>query len=147
MQNRLGICACGCGAEVSGTWKQGHNPKNLGRTFTEEHRRRLSESIKLQRSQEGANPGNTGHAPSAEARARMSAARKGRFHSDKPKTIHVYVNRTYPKSGICEECGAVGKTDYASLTLHSYTRNREDYAELCRSCHQLLDYRTGERSR
>jgi hypothetical protein len=75
----------------------------------------------------------------------MSAARKGKFRSDAPKTIHTYLRRTYPKTGICESCGRVGRTDYASITLHEYTRNREDYAELCRTCHQLLDFQTGQR--
>lgn len=55
-------------------------------------------------------------------------------------TTHEWMNRYYPRAGICEECGEDGRrTEYASLTAPDYTRNREDYAELCVPCHRRLD--------
>lgn len=33
----------------------------------------------------------------------------------------------------------------ASINGHVYTRNREDYAEMCQSCHLKHDYAEGRR--
>jgi hypothetical protein len=58
----------------------------------------------------------------------------------KKVAIHQYLNRHFPKKGVCEECGRECKTDYA-FRFHpqSYTRDRRDYRELCRSCHFKAD--------
>jgi hypothetical protein len=55
-------------------------------------------------------------------------------------TIHEWLRKHFPKTGCCEKCGRVGRTDWAFL-FHpqSHTRNRDDYIELCRSCHLSLD--------
>lgn len=52
--------------------------------------------------------------------------------------IHVWLNKNFPRAGRCEHCGREGRTDYASIN-HTYTRNHEDWLELCRSCHQIFD--------
>lgn len=54
------------------------------------------------------------------------------------RALHTYLNIHYPKSGGCEECGEQASTDYALIRGRNYTRNREDYRELCRPCH--VDY-------
>jgi hypothetical protein len=66
------------------------------------------------------------------------------------RSIHSTLNNRYPKTGRCEQCGVEGPTDYAFLRHpEPHTRNRDDYRELCRSCHQKFDQpvvqRFGER--
>lgn len=72
------------------------------------------------------------------------------------KSIHDWLNKTFPRSGTCEGCGAnpgLGRTGtgYAFLRHPSlYTREISDYRELCRRCHHLLDEphaKRGERLR
>lgn len=52
---------------------------------------------------------------------------------------HMWVNSHYPRSEICEHCGESKKTAYATKVQGVYTRNREDYLELCRKCHATFD--------
>lgn len=54
-------------------------------------------------------------------------------------TVHAYLNMHYPKTGICSQCGAASATDYALIHGHEYTRDIEDYHELCRRCHMHYD--------
>lgn len=160
--NTMNTCACGCGQPVKNKWKQGHNPKIKGRTFTDEHKRRISES----RTGKCAGPdhprwgkplsaenrrkladANRGKMMTPETRAKISATKLAQYTSTEPRTIHTWLGRNYPKTGICERCGAVGRTDYASINGHVYTRNREDYEEMCPSCHITHDYAEGIRRR
>jgi len=53
--------------------------------------------------------------------------------------IHRWVNRHHAKTGKCEQCHVSKKTDYAKIYDRDYTRNREDYFELCRKCHHIYD--------
>jgi hypothetical protein len=53
--------------------------------------------------------------------------------------IHLYLRNHFPKSGVCDECGRTVRTDYALIKGRAYSRNREDYRELCRRCHVLYD--------
>jgi hypothetical protein len=53
--------------------------------------------------------------------------------------LHRYLARHFPKAGICEECGRGASTDYALIHGRSYTRERCDYRELCRLCHNRYD--------
>src|SRR5215831_14814471 len=49
------------------------------------------------------------------------------------------MRRNYPKTGRCEYCGATDRpTEYASVG-HRYTRNRADWFEFCRRCHNAFD--------
>jgi hypothetical protein len=54
------------------------------------------------------------------------------------KAIHIWLNRNHPRTGVCDKCFARGKTDYAKIG-EAYTRNRDDYRELCRRCHMAFD--------
>jgi hypothetical protein len=71
----------------------------------------------------------------------LPGATPGRPLEETPlrESIHQWLNRHHPRSGVCEECGAIGHGAYASLTEHSYTRDRDDYAELCARCQRALD--------
>jgi hypothetical protein len=70
------------------------------------------------------------------------------FISSPPNTayvdLHQWINRHFPRTGQCEKCGGTGKTEYASID-HTYTRNRADWLELCRSCHLRVDGHTPPR--
>lgn len=59
--------------------------------------------------------------------------------------IHHFLKRNFPKSGECDECGKIAKTQYALIHGRSYSREREDYRELCPRCHMQYDH-GGERS-
>src|SRR5262249_36848984 len=62
--------------------------------------------------------------------------------------IHTYLRKHYPKTGVCEECGEDGKrTEYALIKGREYSRNREDYRELCKRCHNAYDEIGGSRWR
>lgn len=104
------------------------NKNNVGGTsskgykHTEEAKKRISEAAKI--NQLGEN--NSG------------------WKGDRVKyvSVHVWLLRHYPKTGSCEFCGKVGKTDHAyKHNPEPYTHNREDYLELCRGCHVRFDKR------
>lgn len=118
---------------------------------------------------------NRGRTISGEQRAKISASLRGRVfapeHLEKLRAaglrrvqpvgersyrwrggdatshaIHSWITKHFPKTGVCEECGAnVGAktqagTHYA-FRFHGqpYTRNRDDYRELCPPCHMEFD--------
>ena len=102
-----------------------------------------------------------GNSKSPETTARMSAAWKGRprpwlagpkpgawKEDTTPSGLHSYLKRHFRKTGICQRCGKIGKTDVAFLRHpSSYTRTLSDYQEMCRSCHVKFDYDNGARTR
>jgi hypothetical protein len=63
------------------------------------------------------------------------------------RALHTFLCAHFPKSGTCDECGTPKLTDYALVKGRTYSRNREDYRELCRRCHVLYDGTGGSRWR
>ena len=61
--------------------------------------------------------------------------------------LHTYLRKHFPKSGICDECGEAKRTEYALIKGSEYSRNREDYRELCKLCHNRYDEIGGSRWR
>ena len=55
------------------------------------------------------------------------------------RSLHTYLSKHYPKTGICDECGKVARTDYALIKGREHSRDRADYRELCRKCHMVYD--------
>ena len=54
--------------------------------------------------------------------------------------LHTYVRKYFPKSGVCEECGKrTSRTEYALIKGRQYSRDRSDYRELCKLCHNRYD--------
>jgi len=57
--------------------------------------------------------------------------------------VHVWLKKYFKKKMICEFCGKIGKTplsiDWAKLRNKPYTRDRNNFIELCRSCHKKYD--------
>ncbi len=116
-------CRCGCGERVS----------SFQRTFVQGHHSRMPEY--RERMKAGGNP----------TRGARHAFWKG--DDAGAEAIHTWLRKYHPKTGICEECGAEGKTDYA-FTKHPkrHTRDRADYRELCRPCHTSFDNRPKDAS-
>jgi hypothetical protein len=93
-------------------------------------------------------PGHNGRGRprTAETRAKLSTARRGVNHANWRGddigyyTLHRYLRDTYPKSGVCDECGTKPvRTEFALIHGRSYTRDIRDYRELCRRCHMRYD--------
>lgn len=138
-----GRCQCGCG-----------NAAPIARS---NHRRKGHIKGQPVRFINGHN--NRGVPKSPETRARMRAAWEGiprpwlrgprpASWGDglSPQAAHIFLARHYPKTGACSSCGKTGWTDYAFLHHPAaHTRNRKDYAELCRSYHVAFDYANGTR--
>lgn len=142
------LCECGCGqpapiaTETSNGWKKGdakrfvRNHHRRGVRFTEAHRKRIGDAKR-------------GVPKSAEHVAKMSDNMRGRYQGPAHPNwrgdsagygaIHAYLARNHPKSGVCEECGSSGQTDYALIHGREYSRERGDYRELCRGCHRRYD--------
>lgn len=114
-----------------------------GRKHTAEHRANHAAAMRGKK-----------HTP--EARAKMSAAHKGKrmeaagasWKGDDAQyqAIHLWLRRWNPKTGICDHCGEnVGPRGHTgthfAFKFHGepYTRNREDYIELCPRCHNRMD--------
>lgn len=53
--------------------------------------------------------------------------------------LHTWVRKHNPKTGTCDECRRPTRTEYAIIHGRPYSRNREDYRELCRPCHMKYD--------
>jgi len=53
---------------------------------------------------------------------------------------HNWLRRHKEKSGVCVECGKIGRTDWANIS-GEYLRDLDDYRELCRGCHIIADGR------
>ncbi|SRR6266704_1832896 len=59
--------------------------------------------------------------------------------------LHTWMRSNYPKIGRCERCGSKKKrTYYASKSHARYTRDREDWLELCAKCHAKYDEKSAK---
>lgn len=54
-------------------------------------------------------------------------------------TIHVWVLRHYDKTGVCEHCLKNMKTEWSNISGLYDRDNRDDWQELCKSCHYKYD--------
>lgn len=55
--------------------------------------------------------------------------------------VHIWLNKQHPRKGVCETCGAEGKTHYAYLGPRGkYERDRSMYLEECPPCHGKRDF-------
>ncbi len=65
---------------------------------------------------------------------------------------HKYLNTHYPRKKICTICHNKTKTFYCFKEYHksngfeNYTRDINDYIEMCQSCHDKHDYKIGVRT-
>ncbi len=143
------LCECGCGdpaplakandprkGHVKGQpvrYISGHNSRVM--TRTPEHRRKISEYSRNR---------------PIEHHLKLVDARRSRPLSEEISagSLHQWLSSNYPKQGRCEECGKARKTTYSYLHHPKrHTRNRDDYRELCMSCHVRFDFENGTRKR
>jgi hypothetical protein len=127
-----------------------------GHDVSPETRAKISASLR------GRPNGRQGYVTPTETREKISESLRGRVLSDETRAKmaarteaaspqwkgdaaskeakHMWVRRHYPVTGRCDECGATGRTQYA-FKHHpaDYTRNRDDYRELCVTCHRRAD--------
>jgi hypothetical protein len=89
---------------------------------------------------------------SPETRAKIAASLRGRKRPEMSNekhwafkgaeasysALHHWMQRNHPRVGVCEECGATGRTEWANLD-HRYRRVRDDWRELCCLCHRRYD--------
>lgn len=61
-------------------------------------------------------------------------------------SIHCWIRDNFTRKNICQNCDKKGNTDWSNK-YHTYLRVKEDWQELCRSCHQKYDYANGLRSK
>jgi len=123
------LCECGCGepAPVALSSRRGY---------------RRGDPMRFKR----------GHFSRTEAAAKPPVhigPANGKWRGDQvsiPK-MHEYVIRYHPKTGKCENCDAEGATDLALIHGREYSRNRADYLELCRLCHNRYDAPKGRPGR
>ena len=54
--------------------------------------------------------------------------------------IHKWLNKHWPLTGTCEQCGATDRRTGYSNVDHKWRRERDDYRELCDRCHRYYDY-------
>lgn len=123
-----GYCHCGCGEKTriiaQNDPRHGHVKGEPMRYLKAHHHR--------------------GKVVSEETRARLSAAVMGKALKPESeagyRSLHSYLCAHFPKTGTCEECGRKTRTVYALIHGREYSRNREDYLELCQSCHIRGDH-------
>jgi len=115
------LCGCGCGrvAPIAGATRRGYRKGEYLR-FIQGHASRTSLVP----------PPPVRHGPDNNKWV-GDAASYG--------AIHDYLNYHFPKADACDHCRHRGATDYALIDGRSYTRNRGDYMELCRTCHNRYD--------
>ena len=108
------LCECGCGAPVGKGWR--------GRQlrFLQGHWSRTEGNRRTRK------PNGAGHGNWKGDSARYSA-------------VHMWLRRNRQKSGVCDECGAEGFTEWANVSGEYRREDRLDWRELCRSCHRRAD--------
>jgi hypothetical protein len=122
---------------------------------TGESRKKISEGLK-RAFREGRRKNLTpmaGHKHSDATRAKMSASaieriianpnsipdNTGRIKSNAGYVaVHNWVNKYFEPKVRCEQCASEKFLDWANKD-GEYTRNREDWMVLCRSCHMFYD--------
>jgi hypothetical protein len=111
-----GFCLCGCGGRTK------RSPQACARSgYARGEYRRYLVGHNLR--------GETG-----ETHRRWKGEEVGRI------AAHLWLLQTSPKTGICERCGKSAKTHHAFKGENGkWSRNREDYLELCPSCHKRFD--------
>jgi hypothetical protein len=59
-----------------------------------------------------------------------------------PVSIHFWIRYHWGKADHCDNFNCLGNSnhfEWSNKKKHVYTRNREDYQQLCRTCHRQYD--------
>lgn len=126
------LCECGCGQSAPIASK---TRKERGQIRGQPVRYKVGHAMR-----------GKGKPFSAETMTRILDANGGKWPGGRPMSatasvnaLHDWLGKHYPKTGICEVCGEEAKTDYSLIHGREYSRNRNDYRELCRLCHVHYD--------
>lgn len=148
-----------------------YNKGNLGRKFTEEHKRKIGLGNKGKIVSEESKLKNRlvhlGKKASEGAKHKMSLIHKGKQLSEEHKVklalsklgnnnpqwkddnvgynaLHGWVKRHLSKPELCQNCNNSKPYDLANIT-GVYNREFSNWKYLCRRCHMILDYKVGVR--
>ena len=130
--NEIKLCECGCGSVApiaQSTRPSFGHVKGKPLRFIKGHNSRTSE----------------GRARAAELCRTLGKSRTGELnHMWRGEDAgydakHDWINRHYPRTGTCEECGTDDRKTEWSNPDHTYRRVRSDWRELCIPCHRLAD--------
>lgn len=125
------LCECGCGAPAPIATST-HRPRGYVRgepvRFIQGH------------GQRGKPKSDVALANMATSRKRGPQAWNWRGEDLGYYALHRYLRDHFPKSGVCSECGgSTRRTEWALIRGRSYSRDIQDYRELCRECHMIYD--------
>lgn len=121
-----------------------HSPETLAK-MAESHRKRHAERRQLGlKTRMKLSPEHKGKLMEARDRWLKEHARVGAEHPNwrgdnaAYTSLHQWVTRWMPFTGVCQYCGETKRTEHANID-HRYRRDLADWLELCRSCHRLMD--------
>ena len=116
----MSSCECGCGKPVSS-----------GRRFRHAHHLRKKSADHLT------------NLAAAQRRLDRKGENNPSWLGDNAgiDAMHRWIKKRHPKTGVCEECQKSNTLTHYAFKRHPepYTRNRNDYRELCTSCHKRFD--------
>lgn len=116
---------------------------NIGRKFTKEHCKKISEAKK-------GKSFRIGYKHTEETKRKISLSNTGEKSSQwkgdnvKYQAIHSWLRSRYGKANKCESKTCTGKSkeyQWALLKGKKYERKRENFCMLCRSCHKKYDFK------
>lgn len=85
-----------------------------------------------------------GHKVSKETKEKISQLYMGEnnpnWKGDNAKyvAIHQWVSNNFGKTIKCEKCDSIKNIDWSNKN-HKYSRNRDDWQQLCKKCHKKYD--------
>lgn len=123
MQAEILLCECGCGTSIPS-----RDARGRPRRFVHGH----------------AGGPLVGHEVTAETREKIRQTKLGSKNASWKGAdagygaLHMWVHRHFSKTGTCELCKSEKKTEWANIS-GDYLRMREDFLEMCISCHRRYD--------
>ena len=138
-------CACGCGELIEDIskhrgeykiYKRGHCFR--GKKFSLKHKEGIRRA--LQGKKKSLEHRNSLSRVFSDGRRRDSGNINWKGDDVGYWSLHIYMRRHLPTTGLCQICGRKKTLDLACFT-HEYNRKPENWMWLCRSCHTKIDIR------
>lgn len=126
-----------------------YSDENKRRWSNPEYKKRVSKNISL------AKKGKT-HKGSPHTKESKEKIRNSEYHKNlkgtkvgeknynwkgkhiKYASLHQWINNNFTKSENCDLCKKIRKLEWSNKN-HKYSRKREDWQHICRSCHRRYD--------
>lgn len=111
-----------------------------GKKFTQEHKEKLSKSHANKRNspktefKKGLTPWNKG------LKGYLKGEKNHKWKGDEVGyyALHTWVKRNYGAPRKCSNCGSIKNIQWANVS-HQYTREKNDWIQLCVPCHRVYD--------